>query len=261
MRHVRASRVIGAAALLEARMLRRSPAELFAVWLVPLQTLGYLAIFRFSGRADLDAYAVLAPAVIALWALALLRSGEVIANERDNQSLEAIAAAPARLELVMIGRVAVITLASWVALPLSALTGWVFFGVVPVVADPLVFALTYVAMSLATVATALLFAVFFVNSRSPRIFQNSLSYPFYVLGGVLVPIALYPEWVQVLARGVYLSWSADLLRASATGVGLQGWPWRLAVILGLAAVTFVVAHVLLGLTMRNARREGKLGLT
>ena len=261
MRRVRALAVIGAAATLEMRMLCREPAELFAVWLVPLQTLGYLAIFRFGGRPDLDAYAVLAPAVIALWALALLHSGEVIANERDNQSLEAIAAAPTRLELVLIGRVVVITVASWIALPLSALTGWVFFGVVPVVADPAVFVLTYVAMSAATVTTALLFAVFFVNSRSPRIFQNSLSYPFYVLGGVLVPIALYPAWVQVLSKGVYLSWSADLLRAAATGTGLQGWPGRIAVILGLAVVTFGVAHLLLGLTLRNARREGKLGLT
>lgn len=234
---------------------------MFAVWLVPVQTLGYLAIFRFGGRADLDLYAVIAPAVIALWALALMLSGEVIANERDNQSLEAIAAAPARLELVMVGRVVVITLASWLALPLSMLTGWAFFGVPPVLAEPGVFVLTYVAMSVATVATALLFAVFFVNSRSPRIFQNSLSYRFYVLGGVLVPVALYPEWVQVLARGVYLSWSADLLRASATGSGQAGWPWRIGVILALGLVTYLVARGLLALTLRNARREGKLGLT
>lgn len=261
MRRVRPIDVLRASARLEWRMLTRAPSTLFAVWLVPLQTLGYLAIFRFSGRDDLDPYAVIAPAVIALWALALMLSGEVIANERDNQSLEAIAAAPARLELVMIGRVAVITVTSWLALPLSALTGWVFFGVAPVVAEPWLFALTYLAMSIATVATAILFAVFFVNSRSPRIFQNSLSYPFYVLGGVLVPVALYPEWVQALSRGVYLSWAADLLRESAAGVGTIGWPWRIGVILALAAVTYVLARVLLGLTMRNARREGKLGLS
>lgn len=241
-------------------MLTRQPSTLFAVWLVPLQTLGYLAIFRFGGRDDLDLYAVIAPAVIALWALALMLSGEVIANERDNQSLEAIAAAPARLELVMAGRVALITVASWLALPLSMLTGWACFGVPPTLAEPGVFALTYLAMSLATVATALLFAVFFVNSRSPRIFQNSLSYPFYVLGGVLVPVALYPEWVQALSRGVYLSWSADLLRGAATGTGLEGWPWRIGVVLALAVVTYVVARGMLALTLRNARREGRLGL-
>ncbi len=261
MRRVRSLAVIAAAVRLEWRVLQRQPSTLFAVWLVPLQTLGYLAIFRHSGRDDLEQYAVIAPAVIALWALALLLSGEVIANERDNQSLEALAAAPARLELVLVGRVAVVTIVSWVALPLSAFTGWLFFGVSPVLAEPVVFALTYIAMSIATVATALLFAVFFVNSRSPRIFQNSLSYPFYVLGGVLVPVAFYPDWVQTIARGVYLSWSADLLRASATGSGLEGWPWRIGVILALAAVTYAVARGLLALTLRNARREGKLGLT
>jgi ABC-2 type transport system permease protein len=261
VRRVGAVAVIAAAARLEWRMLRREPSTMFAVWLVPVQTLGYLAIFRFGGRDDLDLYAVIAPAIIALWALALMLSGEVIANERHNQSLEAIAAAPARLELVMVGRVLVITLASWLALPLSMLTGWVFFGVPPLLAEPGVFVLTYAAMSAATVATALLFAVFFVNSRSPRIFQNSLSYPFYVLGGVLVPVVLYPEWVQALSRSVYLSWSADLLRASATGSGLAGWQWRIGVILALGAVTYFVARGLLALTLRNARREGKLGLT
>lgn len=261
MRRVRPLAVVAASARLEWRMLVRQPSSMFAVWLVPLQTMGYLAIFRFNGRTDLDVYAVIAPAVIALWALALMLSGEVIASERDNQSLEAIAAAPARLELVVIGRVAVITVASWLALPLSALTGWLFFGVPPLPAAPAVFAITYVAMSLATVATALLFAVFFVNSRSPRIFQNSLSYPFYVLGGVLVPVALYPEWVQSLSRAVYLSWSADLLRDAAAGRGLEAWPWRIAVILALGLVTYLAARALLAATLRNARREGKLGLT
>ena len=256
-----AVRVVVAAAVLQSRTLWRHPADLFIVWLVPLQTLGYLAIFRSAGRSDLDEYAVLAPAVIVLWQLALQLSGEVIANERDNQSLESLVAAPARLDLVLIGRVAVITVISWLALPLAAITGWLFFGVVPRVAAPLVFAASFLAMSLATVATALVFAVFFVNSRSPRIFQNSMSYPFFVLGGVLVPIAMYPEWVRAAAAGVYLSWSSDLLRAAVSGEGLAGWGWRVLIVLALGAVAYVAARVLLALTLRNARREGKLGLT
>lgn len=245
---------------MEVQLLRHKPVELFTLLLIPLQTMGFVAIFRFAGRPDLDLYAVLAPALISLWQMALLISGEVIARERDNQSLESLCAAPGRLWVVLIGRVGVVTGASLLGLVLSAATGWIAFGIGPVVAAPGVFAIAMLATVVATTGTALLFCVFFVNARSPRIFQNAATYPFYVLGGVLVPIALYPDWIQPVSRVVFLSWSADLLRDSVHNAAVPGWAWRCAVVLGLAVAAAVGARALLGATLRNARQEGKLGL-
>lgn len=254
-------RTFSASAVLQLRILRGSPFELFVLLTVPLQTAGFLAIFRYAGRRDLDFYALIAPALIALWQLALLISGEIIARERDNQSLESLCAAPASLSHVLLGRTAMVTLFSMLAFVESVLTGWLFFGVnVSVGSWPVLIASLFTA-AVATVCTAILMSVFFVNSRSPRIFQNALSYPFYVLGGVLVPVALFPDWVQPLSSVVFLAWSADLLRDAVQHPVVAHWLVRNLVVLGLAAAAFILAQVLMALTLKNAREEGKLGLS
>ena len=253
-------RLFGSAAALEFRLLRSRPFEMVTLLLVPIQTVGFVAIFRHASRPDLDVYGVVAPALIALWAMAVMISGEVIARERDNKSLESLAAAPGRLETVLIGRVSVVTGISLVGMVLSALTGWAVFGITPVVRAPLPLVVAVLCTAAATLGTALLFSVFFVNSRSPRIFQNAMTYPFYVLGGVLVPISVYPDWVHPLSRIVFLSWSADLVRDSVNHPTVAGWAWRCAVVLGEGLIAFLLARWLLALTLRNARQEGKLGL-
>jgi ABC-2 type transport system permease protein len=254
-------RLFGSAAALEFRLLRSRPFEMFTLLLVPIQTVGFVAIFRHAARPDLDVYGVVAPALIALWQMALIISGEVIARERDNGSLESLAAAPGRMETVLIGRVSVVTVISLIGLVLSALTGWIFFGITPTVRAPLPLVAAILSTAAATLGTALLFSVFFVNSRSPRIFQNAMTYPFYVLGGVLVPIAVYPGWVHPLSHLVFLSWSADLVRDSISQPSVAGWGWRCAVVLGEGLIAFLLARWLLSLTLRNARQEGKLGLS
>ncbi len=253
-------RLAAASAVLQTRVLRSSLFELFTILLVPVQTMGFVAIFQYAGRPDLDVYGVVAPALIALWQVSLLISGEVIARERDNQSLESLCAAPGRLSTVLIGRVSVVTVVSLFGLVLSGLTGWLVFGIRLVVGDVVVFVVSLLCTAIATATTALLFSVFFVNSRSPRIFQNGATYPFYVLGGVLVPVTLYPQWIQPLSRAVYLSWSADLLRDSVHATAVAGWAWRCGVVLALALAAYLLARWLLTMTLRNARQEGKLGL-
>ena len=58
-------------------------------------------------------------------------------------------------------------------------------------------------------------ASLFVLARNAVTFSNSASFPFYVLGGILVPVSLLPHWVRRSSSIVFLSWSADLLRAGA----------------------------------------------
>lgn len=250
-----------ASATLQARILRTSPFELFVLLTVPLQTAGFLAIFRHAGRSDLDFYALIAPALIALWQLALMISGEIIARERANESLESLCATPASLATVILGRASVVTLFSMFAFVESVLTGWLLFGVdVSIGSWPVLVASLFTA-GFATVCTATLMSVFFVNTRSPRTFQNALSYPFYVLGGVLVPVALFPVWVQPLSSVVFLSWSADLLRDSVHHPVVADWLARNLMVTGLGVAAFGLAIVLLRRTLKNATEEGKLALS
>ncbi|MDX1450897.1 MAG: ABC transporter permease, partial [Acidimicrobiia bacterium] len=99
-------------------------------------------------------------------------------------------------------------------------------------------------------------ATVFTAARSARTFQNSLSYPFYVLGGVLVPVEMLPGWVQPLSRGVFLSWSSDLLRDSLAYPPVASLGFRVAVILLLGLVGFGLGWWLMGRVIDRLKRIG-----
>lgn len=228
---------------------------------VPLFAVTFLAIVRHAGRDDLTGYAVMAPVLIALWQLSLLDSGEVIAEDRWQGVLEAVIAAPANIALVVIGRIFTVTAVSLIAFAEVWLVARVLFRVPIVVHHPVVFTLTLAASVVAMAGTALIMAGLFVLARSARTFQNSLSYPFYVLGGVLVPVSFLPDWLEPLSTAVFLSWSADLLRDSLEPGAVSNSAARVTMILALGAAGAVIGGVLLGRILLRVRRDGSLAHT
>lgn len=243
---------------MQLQSMRGNPDWFLALIIVPLQTVVFVTIFLHAGRGDLTAYGVLAPALISLWALSLLTSGELISRERDNGSLEGLLAAPGRFDVVMLGRIGAVTVLSLVAFVESWVVGWLLTGTPVPVEHPWLFAITLVVSALAMTGWAGVMASVFVLARSARTFQNSLSYPFYVLGGVLVPVSLLPEWLQPLSRLVFLSWSSDLLRDALGQTPVAVPVLRLAVILALGLVGFVLSHHLLDRALRRVRTTGSL---
>ena len=61
---------------------------------------------------------------------------------------------------------------------------------------PLLFATGLLLTVLAMASWGSVLAPLYLLARSARTFQNSLSFPLYLLGGVLVQIDLYPAWVH-----------------------------------------------------------------
>ena len=51
------------------------------------------------------------------------------------------------------------------------------------------------------------------SHRNATTFSNSASYPFYVLGGILVPVSVLPHWIQPLSSIVFLVLERRPLRA------------------------------------------------
>jgi len=252
-------RVLLAAARLQLATFRRSPDDLMVLLTVPLFTPIFLVIAKHAGRLDLAPYAVLAPGIIAMLSMALNTSGEIIERDRWGGTFELTLATPARLPVIVLGRVATVTLASLLGIAESWLVAYLMFGIAVPVLHPGAFVLTLTATAIATAGTAVVFAAVFVWTRSARTFQNSLSYPLLLLGGALVPVALLPEPLHPISRAVYLSWAADLLRASlAPGPVSALWP-RLGIVVGLGAVGYVIGFALLRWVIHRARTTGKVG--
>lgn len=253
-------RVLLAGARMQALSMRGNPDWFLSLVVAPLQTVVFVLLVTGAGRGDLTAYAVLAPALMALWLMALQTSGELISTERENGSLEGLLAAPARFDVLMLGRIAVVTAISLVAFAESWLVGWLVTGSPVPVEHPGVFALTLAVTALAMTGWAGVMASVFVLARSARTFQNSLSYPFFVLGGVFVPVAFLPGWLQPVSDLVFLSWASDLLRDALAPDAVEHLWGRLAAILVLGLVGFVLSRHLLDRALRRVRATGSLTL-
>lgn len=246
---------------LQVRIVLTDPDYVMPLLTVPMFTITFLAIMLEAGRDDLTQYALLAPVLIALWALALLDAGEIVTGDRWYGVLEATIAAPTALAPLLLGRILAVTAIALFSFVEVLVAGRLAFGVAITVEHPAEFVATVLATAFAVSGTAVIMAGLFVLSRSPRTFQNSLSFPFYVLGGVLVPVSFLPDWLEPLSTIVFLSWAADLLRATLDGAPVEDFAQRLAMVLVLGAAGFAIGAVVIAWVLRRARTQGTVGLT
>lgn len=248
-----------AAVRLQLATFRRMPGDLLGLVTTPLFALIFVAIAQNAGRSDLTAYAVLAPAVIGILAMAIVTSGEVIAVDRYSGTFELSLAAPTPVPVVVFGRVLTVTLVSLAAVAESWLTAYLAFGVAVPVPHVGIFVLILAVTAVAIAGTATGMAAMFVLTRSARTFQNSLSYPLYLLGGAIVPVTVLPDWLRPLARLVFLSWSTDLLRAALSADPVRDlWP-RLGAVIGLGAAGYAAGFALIVWVINRARATGDVG--
>jgi ABC-2 type transport system permease protein len=196
---------------------------------------------------------------MSLWWFAIFQGGWVITTERWEGTVDYLVAAPAGFAPVVLGRIATMMVAGLASFAEVWLIGLVL-GIDVTVRHPVVFAATLLLTAFAMTTTALLLANIFVLARSAATFSNSLSYPFYVLGGILVPVALLPGWLQPFSKVIFLSWSARSLRDSLAAAPVHGAALNLTMIFVLGCAALGVATVLLGRILRHVRETGELGL-
>lgn len=253
-------RTFAAAFRLQLQVIRSDPDYLMPLATIPLFTIVFLAIVRHAGREDLTEYALMAPVLIALWQLSLTVAGEIVAEDRWLGTLEVVVAAPASFPVTVVARVFAVTSVAFVAFGEVWAVAAGIFRVSVEFHHPAAFGLTLGATALAMSGTALIMAALFVVTRSARTFQNSLSYPFYVLGGVLVPVSFLPDWIERLSNVVFLSWSAELLRDGLGPAPVEDLGFRLGMVLGLGLAGFVVGRLVLERILRRVRTTGEIGL-
>lgn len=241
-------------------MTRRSVEEIRAIVVMPIHAVIFMAVFKYVGRDDLAAYSLVAPMLMSVGQMGFFMASELLARERNDQTLEIVVATPSPFWLIILSRITVMTVLSLLGIVVSWLIIRLVFGVTVTVHHPLILAVTLIATTLAAAGTTLITAALFCIARNARTYQNSILYPIFLLGGILVPITAYPEWVQPVSRIVYLYWSANLLRDTmqvAPPAGVLGSLGAIAV-LGLGGA--VIGILLIGRMLNKLRREGTLGL-
>jgi ABC-2 type transport system permease protein len=239
---------------------RVSYGDLVSVLTLPLFTVAFLAIVVEAGRADLAPHAVVGSALLMMWSTALHVSGEFVDSDRTAGTLEALMATPTHLAALVAGRVATTTMLSLAGFVESVLVAWLCFGIVVDPGNLAVLSVTLLTTAFAVAGTATLMSGLFVGHRGKQPLKNALSYPLYVLGGVVVPVAFLPDWLQPLSRLVFLSWAADLLRECVSAREVTAVPGRLAVIALLGAVAGAAGLFLIRRMTSRLRATGTAGL-
>jgi ABC-2 type transport system permease protein len=243
---------------LELRIVRANPDALIPLFTTPLFTLIFLAIVRQAGRPDLEADALMAPVLMTLWWVALQHAGHLITGDRWQALLEPVLATPTSLAAILLGRIAALMGLGLLSFFEVRAVGKAVFGVSIPFEHPGALAVTLLATAFATAGTAVGLAALFVMTRNSYTFTNSLSFPLYLLGGVFVPVAYLPGFVQPVASGVFMSWSADLLRASVRPGPIDEFWVRLGMVLLLGTLSFLVGRAILLFVLRRLRANGDL---
>ena len=135
------------------------------------------------------------------------------------------------------------------------------FGTKVSIHHPWAFVATVVVTLAAMAGTAVAMSSLFVLARNAVTFSNSASYPFYVLGGILVPVSVLPHWVRPLSSVIFLSWSADLLRAALRPGMVHHLAFRLGMVALLGACGFAVGAWTMRVILLRVRGTGELGTT
>jgi ABC-2 type transport system permease protein len=243
---------------LELRIIRAAPDAFIPLVTSPLFALIFLSIVRQSGRPDLQADALMAPVLMTLWWIALQHAGNMITGDRWEALLEPLLATPSSLASVLLGRIVALTGFGLISFLEVWLVGKLVFDVSIPFEHPLALVLTLLVTAFATAGTSVGFAAVFVLTRNAYTFTNSLSYPLYLLGGVLVPVAILPGFIRPISSGIFMSWSADLLRASLKPPAIDDLWQRLGVVVMLGALSFLIGRALLFHVMRRMRANGEL---
>lgn len=250
------TRVIAAGCRMQLAESRRMPAHLLILVTSPLFAAMFLSILKHNGNASLVTSAVFAPALISLWFLSLDLGGAMVSAERWQGTLECLIGSPARLGAVVFGRIlAVVGIAALTFVEAYVVARFIFLVHVRI-EHPAMFGLTLLVTLFAMAGTATMLAGLFVLSRNVLLFQNSMTYPFYLLGGVLMPVALLPFWVRPISRVFFLSWSSDSVRASLRQASAAGWAWHLGVIAGLGLAGLVLGLILIEQVVRRVMMTG-----
>jgi ABC-2 type transport system permease protein len=172
-----------------------------------------------------------------------------------------LVAAPSSFGAVIFGRIAATTAIGTVSFFEAWLVARLIFGATVTIHHWGAFVLTVFATLAAMAGTAVGMAALFVLARNAVTFSNSASYPFYVLGGILVPVSLLPHWVRPLSAVVFLSWSADLLRATLQATPIHRfWP-HLGMVALLGACGYAVGLAALRVILVRVRESGELSTT
>jgi len=221
-------------------------------------TMAYF-MFRAGSNEQSLLYVALGSGLMGIWSSTLFGSGGAISWQRWQGTLEVSIAAPAPFVLVLIPITLATATIGLYSLTATLLWGKLFFDVPFDLEHPFLFLLSIPATILGLGMLGLVLAASFVLYRNANAMSNLLEFPVWLVTGLLVPLSLFPGWVEPISWVLAPTWGVRAIRDAALGGGDP--VGAILMCLALAVVYFAIGTVLIGYFERLARERATLSLT
>jgi len=209
-----------------------------------------------SGGTDLGRFAV-ASGLSTLWGASIWTAGGILRREIEYGTLPRLVCSPWSTRLLLTAKS--LAAGAFQALSIGLTTAVVLVGLGHplTVRAPFAFALVALAAIASAAALGLLLSSLFVLTRAAVRISEVLSYPVFLLGGMLIPLDYLPGWLRWPSALVSLGWArAGLERALAGRLDARALAMVLLLTLCYAALGWAVFSRVLD----RARRKGTLEL-
>ncbi|GAA2234234.1 MULTISPECIES: ABC transporter permease [Kitasatospora] len=252
-------RILAASARMQILVIRSHPAVPITAVVQPV--VFYVVMAGQHGGADSPAQRasrLIAILLTSLWGATLWAVGGILRREIAEGTLARNLTSLTDPRLVVIGKclgssLLVLTTLVGTSLVLALVTG----ARVPLDAVPwMLLGAVLVALS----GTALGFALcsLFVLTRHAVHVTAALTYPVFILGGLLIPTSLIPGQLSWLSRLISLYWADQFLGRVAGGGAVP--LTALSMLVLLITLYYVTGHVLFRRVVDRARRKGTIDL-
>ncbi|GHC72759.1 ABC transporter permease [Streptomyces flavofungini] len=234
-------------------LLTRSPRLLATLFVVPLYAVVFFTTVRSYEAPELAGTVALTAFSMSMWSQAMFVAAEVVDNDRWDGTLEPSLLTPNAYVRSLVTRVCTVTALSVPVLVEVIAIGRVGFGFPLPVHRPVIALTATLLLVVGTAGSALLVSALMIIVPVGRLLQNALTYPFYILGGLVLPVTSLPAPVEWVARLFFLSHGAQLLRDAMSGADGSHWGdfWALFV---LSAMQLAAGVFLLRRALSRARR-------
>jgi ABC-2 type transport system permease protein len=255
---VRAVRLLSLGWLFHFKMLARSSFNGVLGLVYPL-FFATIAFFMYrAGSPHALLYASLGASVMGVWSATSTAAGAALQRERWHGTLELLVAAPAHFSLILLPVTIAMASIGIYSMAATLLWGWLLFGIDLHIQHALLFCVAVPATVISIGMLGFLLAVSFVRYRTAWALGNLLEYPVWLICGFLVPLSLFPGWVQPISWVLAPTWGMRAIRESALG----GSPLPdLAICLALGVGYMLVGVLVVEWFLRAARARATLALT
>ena len=239
--------------------LLRSPFDMFAmlVWPIVYATIAYYLIGT-DGNPKVLFTASLGAAVMIMWSQVIVGSGFALDQQRMQGTLELLVAAPVPLAALFSPIMIASAVFGIYGLLVTLAWGRFAFGIPIAIEQPAAFVVAALLAIVAMGLLGLITASTFVLYRAAFYLGVALQYPVYIACGLILPLAILPDWLGPVSWVLAPTWGFRGLTDAAIG----GDPWpEIGMCLLLSVVYTVLGAVLLGRFLESARRRATLSLT